>query len=208
MNGSVTAAPDPAELVVLFERVATPFIDQLYAAAVQMTRDRGDAEDLIQETYRRAFDAFGSFAWTTNLRMWLFQVLADTSLDACGEPQPPVRSSSLPGRPVGRLPEPTHSTLRVSQTAQAQALGRLPDHEVKAALRQLPRKLAIVVHLADVEEFSHMEIAEILRVPSSTVRSRLHYGRRCLRGLLTDAARRRGLLSRTGKGSVGDSAAP
>ncbi|MGW2939758.1 sigma-70 family RNA polymerase sigma factor [Streptomyces sp. NPDC001156] len=188
--------------------MATPFIDRLYAAAVQMTRDRGDAEDLIQETYRRAFDAFGSFAWKTNLRMWLFQVLADSVLDACGEPQPPLRSSSPPGRPVGRLAETTHPTLQVPQTAEAQALGRLSDHEVKAALRQLPRKLTIVVHLADVEDFSHMEIAEILRIPPSTARSRLHYGRRCLRGLLTDAARRRGLLSRTGKGSVGDSAAP
>ncbi|MFF4442579.1 sigma-70 family RNA polymerase sigma factor [Streptomyces sp. NPDC001621] len=207
-NGSPALAPDPAELNMLFERLAMPFIDRLYAAAVQMTRDRGEAEDLIQETYRRAFDAFGSFAWKKDLRMWLFRLLADTALEACAEPQTPVRPSSSPGRTVDRLPETTRPTLQVSQTAQAWALGQLPEREVKAALRQLPRNLAIVVHLADVEDFSRMEIAEILRVPPSTVKLRLHYGRRCLRGLLTDVARRHGLLSRTGKGSAGDSAAP
>ncbi|MED7828599.1 sigma-70 family RNA polymerase sigma factor [Streptomyces chiangmaiensis] len=200
--GAPTAAPDPAELVELFQRVAMPFIDRLYAAAVQMTRDRRDAEDLIQETYLRAFDAFGSLTWQTDPRMWLFRVLADTACDACGERQRPARSSSPTRRPIGRLSGTGRPTLHVPQTAQAQALGRLSDHAVKVALQQLPLKLAIVVYLAYVEDFSHVEIAEILSIPASTAKSRLHYGRRCLQGLLTDAARQRGLLSRTINGSV------
>ncbi|MER5917085.1 sigma-70 family RNA polymerase sigma factor [Streptomyces sp. NPDC001982] len=208
LNGPPTAAADPAELIVLFQRVAMPFIDRLYAAAVQMTRDRRDAEDLIQQTYLRAFDAFGSLAWQTDPRMWLFRVLADTALDVRGERQRPVRSSSPTRRPIGRLPDTGRPTLHVPQTAEAQALGRLSDHAVKVALQRLPRKLAIVVYLAYVEDFSPVEIAEILSIPPSTAKSRLHYGRRCLQGMLTDAARQRGLLSRTINGSVEGSVAP
>ncbi|MET8331145.1 sigma-70 family RNA polymerase sigma factor [Streptomyces sp. NPDC005181] len=204
-NSPHTAAPDPAELVVLFEREALPFIDRLYAAALQMTRDRGDAEELIQKTYLRAFDAFGSFARSTSLKFWLFRLLADTALDACGERQCPSRSGSPMGRPLRRLSGEKRPTLHVPQTAEAQALGRLPDHEVKAALQQLPRALAIVVHLADIEDFSHMEIAEILRIPPSTAKSRLHHARRRLHSLLTSTARQRGLLDRTVNSSVGES---
>jgi RNA polymerase sigma-70 factor (ECF subfamily) len=208
LSGPPTVAADPAELVALFHRVTMPFIDRLYAAAAQMTRDRRDAEALLQETYVRAFDAFGSLAWQTDPRMWLFRVLADTVLDARGERQRPVRSISATRRLIGRLPDAERPTLHVPPTAEAQAVGRLSEHAVKVALQRLPRKLAIVVYLAFVEDFSHVEIAEILSIPPSTAKSRLHYGRRCLHGLLTDAARQRGLLSRTINGSVEGSVAP
>ncbi|MCX5095753.1 hypothetical protein OOK36_44420 [Streptomyces sp. NBC_00365] len=111
-------------------------------------------------------------------------------------------------RSIGRLPDTERPTLHVPQTAEAQAVGRLSEHAVKIALQRLPRKLAIVVYLADVEDFSRMEIAEILSIPPSTAKSRLHYGRRCLHGLLTDPARQRGLLFHTTNGSVEGSVTP
>ncbi|MGW1884164.1 sigma-70 family RNA polymerase sigma factor [Streptomyces sp. NPDC001970] len=147
------------------------------SAATQMTRDRADAGDLVQETYLRAFDAFGSLAGTTSHKTWLVRFLADTALGAGVERQRPPRP-----------------TLRVHRTLPVRALERLSDREVKAALRQLPRSVAIVVHLADVEDFTHREIAEILGIPQSTVASRLRHGRRRLLLLLTAAARRHGLL--------------
>ncbi|WP_323138282.1 MULTISPECIES: sigma factor-like helix-turn-helix DNA-binding protein [unclassified Streptomyces] len=208
LDGPAAAAADPAELFALFHRVTMPFIDRLYAAAVQMTRDRRDAEALIEETYLRAFDSFGSLTWQTDARMWMFRFLAETALDARGERQRPVRSSSPMRRSIGRLPDTERPTLHVPQTAEAQAVGRLSEHAVKVALQRLPRKLAIVVYLADVEDFSRVEIAEILSIPPSTAKSRLHYGRRCLYGLLTDPARQRGLLFHTINGSVEGSVAP
>ncbi|MFJ6944826.1 sigma-70 family RNA polymerase sigma factor [Streptomyces wuyuanensis] len=188
-----TAAPDPAELVARFERDAMPFLGELYTAATQMTRDSAAAENLVQETYLRAFDAFGSFAGT-NLKTWLFRILADVALGARDKPGSPPLPTSLAGQGGRETPGEQHPSTRPYQMPKAQALERLPDHEVQAALRQLPRTLAIVVHLADVEDFSRKEIADILGIPPSTAASRLRQGRRRLLMLLTTAARRRGLL--------------
>ncbi|MER5918256.1 sigma-70 family RNA polymerase sigma factor [Streptomyces sp. NPDC001982] len=186
--------PDPAELVLRFEHQALPFLDQVYAAAVQMTRDRADAEELVQQTYRRAFEAFGSFAGETSLKVWLFRVLADTALGTGDGRQRPPRWTSSTGRPRRRSRGEQRPPFPAPQTAEAQALGRLSGHEVKTALRHLTRAFAIVVYLADVEDFSHTEIAEILGIPTKTAISRLHHGRRRLHQLLTDAARQRGFL--------------
>ncbi|MGW1544788.1 RNA polymerase sigma factor [Streptomyces sp. NPDC002309] len=206
-DGPAAAAADPAELFALFHSVTMPFIDRLRAAAVQMTRDHRGAEALIEETYLRAFDSFGSLTWQTDTATWMFRLLAETAPDARGVRQSPVRSSSPTRRSVGRLPDAERPTSPVPRTAEAQAVGRLSGHAVRVALRRLPRKLAIVVHLADVEDFSYAEIAEILSIPPCTAKSRLHYGRRCLHGLLTDPARQRGLLFDTFDGSVEDSVA-
>jgi RNA polymerase sigma-70 factor (ECF subfamily) len=193
-NGLRTAAPDPAKLLVRFEREAMPFLDRLYATAAHMTHDRAHAEDLVQKTYLRAFDAFGALTAETSLKVWLFQLLADTALHASGEWQRPRRSGSATACPCRRSPEEHHPRFRDPHMFQAQALDRLPDHEVQAALRQLPQALAIVVHLADAEDFSSAEIADILAIPQGTATSLLLYGRHCLLHALTDAARRHGCL--------------
>ncbi|MGW2048362.1 RNA polymerase sigma factor [Streptomyces sp. NPDC001858] len=208
-DGPAATAADPAELFALFHEATMPFLNRLYAAAEQLTRDRDNATDLIHATYLRAFESFGTLTWQTDVRVWMFRLLAETALDARGERQRPARSGSPLRRSVGRLPEDAERpTLHVPQTAEAQAVGRLSEPAVKVALERLPRKLAIVVYLADVEDFSYLEIAEILSIPPSTVKSRLHYGRRCLHGLLTDPARQRGLLFHTINGSGEDSVAP
>ncbi|MCF1508059.1 sigma-70 family RNA polymerase sigma factor [Streptomyces glomeratus] len=182
-------APRCPELAARFEREALPFLDRLYAAAVQLTGDRAAAEHLVQDTCLRALEAFGAFTGDMGLKAWLFRVLADTALvSRGGRHRPPHRTASA-GRSQAASP-----TIPALRTPAVQALSRLPDREVKAAIGQLPRKVAIVVHLADVEEFSYCEIAEILGVPLETVTSRLYHGRRQMLRLLTDAASRRGLL--------------
>ncbi|PIB00376.1 MULTISPECIES: sigma-70 family RNA polymerase sigma factor [Streptomyces] len=191
-NGPDSTAPDAADLVARFEREALPFLDRLYAAATCLTRDRGAAAELVQQTYLRAFDAFGSFTTGTNMKAWLFYVLADTAHGADGERQNLPRPSCSPGQPRDRLPGKKHPAPSVPPTAAAQALDLLPDHEVKAALNQLPREIAIVVHLAYVEDFSSEEIAELLGIPPGTAISRLHHGRQRLLRLLIYAARRQG----------------
>jgi RNA polymerase sigma-70 factor (ECF subfamily) len=208
VDGPAAVAADPAELFALFHGVAMPFVDRLYAAAVQMTRDCHTAEALIQETYLRAFESFGSLTWQTDARVWMFRFLAESAFEARGERQGPVRSSSAARGFVGRLPDTERPTLHVSQTAEPQAVGRLSEHVVSAALQRLPHKLAVVVYLAEAEDFSHVQIAEILNIPPSTAKSRLHYGRRCLHGLLTDPARQRGLPFQTMSGPVEGSGTP
>jgi RNA polymerase sigma-70 factor (ECF subfamily) len=186
--GAVDAvASERAGLAERFEREAMPFLDRLYAAAVQVTRRRADAEELVQHTYRRAFEAFGSFTATTDLRVWLFQILAEAALGAPAEPPPAPCPASAPDRP--RRP-----AFPASHSAHVQALDRLVDREVKTGLRQLPLQYAMVIHLADVEDLTYAQIAVILGVPPATAARRLHHARRHLLRVLTDAAHRRGLL--------------
>ncbi|MGW3246471.1 sigma factor-like helix-turn-helix DNA-binding protein [Streptomyces sp. NPDC001070] len=165
-----------------FEHEAMPFLDRLYSAATRMACDRADADDLVQQTYVQAFQAFDSFPEGIGPKVRLFRILADTALGARGERN---RSCSVPGEQV-----PARSGHKVPA---AQALGRLPDDEVSAALRRLPAEVRIVVHLADAEDFPAADIAGILRIPASTARSRLRHGRNLLLQALTDAVRRRGM---------------
>jgi RNA polymerase sigma-70 factor (ECF subfamily) len=165
-----------------FEREAMPFLDRLYSAATRMACDRADADDLVQQTYLRAFRAFDSFPEGISPKVWLFRTLADTALGARGERNRPC------GVPGEQVPAPSGR-----KVLAAQALERLSDAEVSAALRQLPAEVRIVVHLADAEDFPPADIAEILRIPTSTARSRLRHGRNLLLRTLTDAVRRRGM---------------
>lgn len=193
-NGTGTAASHPPELVARFERDAMPFLSKLYTVATLLIRERAAAEDLVQETYLRAFTEFGSFAGTTGLKAWLFRILADTALGASGQLQRPPLATSPTGQRSGRTPGEQRPTLPPSPMPTTLTLEQLPEHEVKTALRRLPRTHAIAVYLADVEDFSHKEIAEILGISPSTAASRLHQGRQRLLMLLTTTARRQGLV--------------
>jgi RNA polymerase sigma-70 factor (ECF subfamily) len=177
-----------------FERDALPLLSGLYGAALRLTRNPADAEDLLQETYLRAYRGFGGFTEGTNLKAWLYRILTNTFINAYRKRQREpvtVLEDEIPDWYLyDRMNEDGETA-----SAESQVLDRIPDQDVKEALDALPEGFRMAVWLADVEGFAYKEIAQILEIPIGTVMSRLHRGRKALEQRLREKVRERGLVS-------------
>lgn len=175
-----------------FERDALPYLDQLYGAAMRMTKNPSDAEDLVQETFVKAFAAFDSYTDGTNLKAWLFRILTNTYINTYRKKQREPHQSSADELLDWQLAEAESHTSTGLRSAEMEALDRLADADIVEAMAALPEEFRLAVYLADVEGFPYKEIAEIMETPVGTVMSRLHRGRKLLRDSLAEYAVERG----------------
>ncbi len=182
-----------AERTKRFERDALQYMNQLYAAAMRYTKNPEDAQDLVQDTYIKAYNSFHQFEPGTNLKAWLYRVLTTTFINTYRKDQrrPQTSDSELED---WQIAEVSSHTSDQGKSTEDVVLENLPDSDIKNALAEIPEEFRMAVYLADVEGFSYKEIAEIVGVPAGTVMSRLHRGRKQLREKLTDYARERGYV--------------
>ncbi len=184
----------PTQSAARFEREVLPYLDRIYPAALRMTRNPADAEDLVQETFTKAYASFHRFEPGTNVKAWLYRILTNTFITTYRKRQREPRATftgDLVERPPAAADLPSHSGLT---SAESVALQRLPDPDIQHALHRLPEDFRIAVYLADVEGYAYKEIADITGAPVGTVTSRLHRGRRLLRELLQDYAATLGIV--------------
>ncbi|WP_345477710.1 sigma-70 family RNA polymerase sigma factor [Nesterenkonia rhizosphaerae] len=182
-----------------FEREALQYVDQLYSAAMRMTRNPQDAEDLVQEAYTKAYSAFHQYKPGTNLKAWLYRILTNTYINIYRKKQRQPQQANTDTVEDWQMAQAAEHTSTGLRSAEAEALDHLPDSDVKNALQQIPEEFRLAVYFSDVEGFAYKEIAEILNIPIGTVMSRLHRGRKLLRSLLADYARERGFNRGEGK---------
>ena len=193
---TVTTKPNATERLELeqrFTRDALPYLDQLYGAAMKMTRNPQDAQDLVQETFAKAFASFGTFTDGTNLKAWLYRIMTNSYINVYRKKQREPYLGAVDELEDWQLGGAESTTAMASRSAEAEAIDRTPSGIVTEALNALPEDFRMVVYLADVEGFSYQEIAEIVERPIGTVMSRLHRGRARLRQALGEYAREQGI---------------
>ena len=182
---------------------AMQFAPQLYSAALRMTRNAADAEDIVQETYLRAYRSYESFEKGTNLRAWLFRILTNTFINSYRAKQRRPQETDVDDVDDLYLYRRVRSADFSSRSAEETLFDLFTDDEVKQALEDLPESFRLPVLLADVEGFSYREIAVMLDVPIGTVMSRLHRGRKSMQKALAQFAAERGLLDRSPADAAG-----
>lgn len=181
-----------------FAEQAMPLMDALYSGAMRMTRNPADADDLVQETYLRAYRGFGGFQEGTNLKAWMYRILTNTYINSYRAKQRRPDETELDEvedlylyRRLGGL-----EAASFGRSAEDELMDTFSEAEVKKAVEDLPEVFRMAVLLADVEGFAYKEIAEILDIPVGTVMSRLHRGRKALQKALYDYAVTHGLADR------------
>ena len=195
-RGPVRQDLDEAQRQEIFTRDALPYLDQLYSAALRYTRNPADADDLVQDTFAKAYAAFHQYRPGTNLRAWLYRILTNTYINNYrrAQRQPQQVSADAAGGEDGSFSLYDRTADTTAGSAEVEVLSHLTDEEVRQALADLPEQFRMAVYLADVEGFRYAEIAEIMDTPIGTVMSRLHRGRAALQRALYDYARERGLV--------------
>lgn len=191
---SQTAPPEDPALRARFERDVLPLLPNLYGAALRLTRNPQDADDLVQETYLRAFRGFAGFQEGTNLRAWMYRILTNTFINSYRKKQREPVTVGDDEIEDWYLYDKLGAS-GVEASAETEVLEKIPDEDVQRALEELPENFRMAVLLADVEGFSYKEIAEILGIPIGTVMSRLHRGRKALQKRLWETVRERGLVT-------------
>ena len=193
-NASSAPAPAEQDLLERFDRDVLPLLPSLYGAALRMTRNPADAEDLLQETTLRAYRGFASFQEGTNLKAWLYRILTNSFINTYRKKQREPKTVEGPEDLDEWFLFDRLGAQSVARSAEEDVLANIPDAAVKEALESIPENFRMAVLLADVEGFSYKEIAEITDVPIGTVMSRLHRGRKALEKALYAVAKERGLV--------------
>lgn len=176
-----------------FVNDALPYTDQLYAAAMRMTRNPADASDLVQETFAKAYAAFDSYTQGTNLKAWLYRIQTNTFINQYRKAKRQPFQNPLEELEDWQIGDSDSITSTHSRSAEAEAIDRMPSGIVKDSLQQLSVDRRMVVYLVDVEGFSYQETADMLETPVGTVMSRLHRGRKQLREMLAGYAAQQGM---------------
>ena len=183
-----------------FVAQALPYADQLYAAAMRLTKNPADAADVVQETYLKAFQAFHQYEQGTNLKAWLYRILTNTYINLYRKRSKEGFQSALDELDEWQVGNASSLTQTLTRSAEAEALDRMPSSVVKDALHDLPEDFRMVVYFADVEGMTYQEIADIMDTPTGTVMSRLYRGRKLLRAALADYAAKEGYDTSQQKG--------
>lgn len=186
-------APDTkAEKLRAFEEQALPLMPQLYGAALRWTRNPSDAEDLVQETFAKAYAAWDKFQQGTNLKAWLYRIMTNTHINLYNKRAKDQAKGGLDDLEDWQVGSGESVTSKPARSAEAEALDNLPSTIIRESLDQIPDEFRMVVYYAVVEGLPYAEIAEVMETPVGTVMSRLHRGKKMLKELLTDYARQEG----------------
>ena len=183
---------DKSEKLATFEQQALPLMPQLYGAALRWTRNPSDAEDLVQETFAKAFAAWDKFQQGTNLKAWLFRIMTNTHINLYNKRNKDQAKTALDDLEDWQVGSGESVTSSTNRSAELEALDNLPANIIREAMDQIPDEFRMVVYYAVVEGLPYAEIAEVMDTPVGTVMSRLHRGKKLLRTLLQDYARQEG----------------
>ncbi|NBU23453.1 MAG: sigma-70 family RNA polymerase sigma factor [Actinobacteria bacterium] len=175
-----------------FEQQALPLMPQLYGAALRWTRNPSDAEDLVQETFAKAFSAWSKFEQGTNLKAWLFRIMTNTHINLYNKKSKDQAKTALDDLEDWQVGGGESITSISTRSAELEALDNLPSQVIRDALDQIPDEFRMVVYYAVVEGLPYAEIADVMGTPVGTVMSRLHRGKKLLKTLLSDYAAQEG----------------